>query len=455
MLRAGAVQVDLTPAGRLRGRHNLFSIVEPEKPIYARVVALELNGQIVLAIACDVMGVTSAAADRLENAVANAAGVAPVDTIFWPTHTHSCPCMNPATESVVQEHGLGISNQQWLDTLEQRLCVAARRAIDQLEPVTVAGGVGPVKGIAANRIIEFPDGTVGMRSATTADCPAGNIDPNVRSLFLLRADGNPMAILCNYAVHPTSLGGGETSHINPDFPGYAADVIRQRLGDEVSCLFGMGAAGDINCRKYAPRSGTRSVRDTRRLGEIFAGEVVRQFQSIDRAVTVNEMNVSTHRYTCEMDRELTAPLEELNDSLLCAVDVYRRTLTQGKAHDIATAQRALVEAQWQHSYGHALDESGAVPVVIRRLTLDDEVCILFAAGEYFVEIGKAVFDRSPFAHTMFVTAANITPLYVPDQSAFDRLAGRGDAYGVDRMRLITRHGCINLAQRLVKLAESG
>ncbi|MDP7742051.1 MAG: hypothetical protein QGF67_11455, partial [Lentisphaeria bacterium] len=86
--------------------------------------------------------------------------------------------------------------------------------------------------------------------------------------------------------------------------------------------------------------------------------------------------------------------------------------------------------------------------------LGDEVCVLFAAGEYFVEIGKEIFARSDFPLTYFVTAVHLDPLYVPDHTSFATLIGRGDAYGVDRMRRINRLGCTELADWLVAAASA-
>ncbi len=296
MLTAGTSEIDISPEGPLRGRHDVLIVVEPEKPIHARALALKADGQLIVAVCCEIMGFDAQFASQLEAKIAKAVDIPAGQVILWTTHTHNCPCASLFTEQFVREEKLGLSNQKWYDQLAQKLPLVAKQATEHMQPVTIAGSVGEIHGIASNRRIKMPDGSFSHRgsgggNSALRDYPEGNIDPFVRSLFLLGQDGSAIAVLYNYACHPTSLGGGFTYHINPDYPGYAADAIKAELGQDVGCFFGMGASGNINCGKFT--GDTRDTGITKGLGKIMADEVIRQFRSIKQGLEIKQIQLDS------------------------------------------------------------------------------------------------------------------------------------------------------------------
>ena len=454
VLKAGCAKIEISPDQPLRGRHDVLIVVEPEKPIFAHALALQTDSRPLLLISCDLVGFFAEFAGELEARVAAALGIPAQRVVLWGTHSHSCPCTNRQVEAFGRRENLGTSNQSWYETLAARLCDAATQAVSRLEPVTIAGGRGAVDGIASNRIIQMPDGSVRMRAGELCEAPDGAIDPDVRSLFFRRRDGTAMAILMNYASHPTSLDGGYTYHVNPDYPGYAVDRIAAELGEDVCCLFGMGAAGNINCRKYATLTNGRNLDEAACLGGILGDEVVRQFHAVTTGLDIDDMELTVDHATFPGDDKLVPKLDSAVVELDAATAAYRKAMSATAGDELSTATQSLFKAMWQVSHAQAVDGDGRIPVALRRLRLGDEVCVLFAAGEYFVEIGKEIFARSDFPLTYFVTAVHLDPLYVPDHTSFATLIGRGDAYGVDRMRRINRLGCTELADWLVAAASA-
>lgn len=67
-----------------------------------------------------------------------------------------------------------------------------------------------------------------------------------------------------------------------------------------------------------------------------------------------------------------------------------------------------------------LVERGPVPVetAIQVIALGD-VAFVAIPGELFVELGREIQRRSPFAHTVVVTQANDWAGYIPHRAAFD------------------------------------
>ena len=76
----------------------------------------------------------------------------------------------------------------------------------------------------------------------------GPIDPQIGVLRLDRTDGQPLAVVYNFACHPIMgvPSGGNTA----DLVGFASRVIEDNLGDGTVALFVQGCGGDINPAGY-------------------------------------------------------------------------------------------------------------------------------------------------------------------------------------------------------------
>ena len=60
-----------------------------------------------------------------------------------------------------------------------------------------------------------------------------------------RMDGEPLAVLVNYACHPVTFGADDL-RFSADFPGVMCKVVEKALGDKPLAFFMQGAPGDIN-----------------------------------------------------------------------------------------------------------------------------------------------------------------------------------------------------------------
>lgn len=77
-------------------------------------------------------------------------------------------------------------------------------------------------------------------------CPIGlSPSSDVAVIKVTKLDGSPLAVLFNYAVHPTVLRSSNRL-FSADFVGYARDQIQSLLGENVQALYFNGAQGDIN-----------------------------------------------------------------------------------------------------------------------------------------------------------------------------------------------------------------
>jgi hypothetical protein len=138
---------------------------------------------------------------------------------------------------------------------EQRTAEAIIAADRNLKPARIAFGAGEARGISRFRS-SWP--------------PNGPIDPEVGVIRVdSAASGKPMAVLMNFAVHPTVLGSDNMS-FSADFVGYARSAVEKMIGGDVLAIFANGAQGTV-----APRSflGDDQWQKAENVGTILAAEV--------------------------------------------------------------------------------------------------------------------------------------------------------------------------------------
>ncbi len=150
------------------------------------------------------------------------------------------------------------------EELIERVFDAVRRAQADMVPVTVGVGRGHEDRFAVNRTMLMKDGT-GWTIRHANPCPPDEavtglrpIDPEIGIVRLDRTDGRPFAVLFNYACHP--LFGFNGGLITANFPGFAAEVIEENLGDGAMALFLQGAGGDVCDVAYKDVHRPRDVR---------------------------------------------------------------------------------------------------------------------------------------------------------------------------------------------------
>jgi len=137
---------------------------------------------------------------------------------------------------------------------EQRTAEAIIAADKNLKPARIAIGAGEARGISRFRS-NWP--------------PNGSVDPEVGVIRIDNAaTGKPMAVLMNFAAHPTVLGA-ENMTFSADFVGYARNALEKMIGGEVMAIFANGAQGTIAPRAF---QGDDAWQRAENVGTILAAE---------------------------------------------------------------------------------------------------------------------------------------------------------------------------------------
>ncbi len=231
-MKAGVAKVDITPPlgtrmwgyfDRLAGAEGILD------PLYARVLVLETGDKRLAYVDLD-LGRTfgPASLDRLRTAAKQTAAID--DLIVQATHTHAGPV-------ILDEYPNGTPTWETddLDRIARAIANAAEHAV----PVRIGVGYGAAY-IGYNRREVASDGAISMLWSNSTKAPTWPVDPLVAVLRVDQLDGQPLAILVNYATHPVTFGSDDLRY-SADFPGIMCQVVERAFGDKPLAFFVQGA----------------------------------------------------------------------------------------------------------------------------------------------------------------------------------------------------------------------
>lgn len=198
---------------------------------------------------------------------------------------------------------------------------AVRRAASELTPVKVGVGIGHEDRITMNRTLRLHDGnhwTVRHTNPCPPDEDVADIgpqDPEIGILRIDRTNGQPLAVVYNFACH--LLFGDAQGSVTANFVGVASRVIESTLGHGATALFLQGAAGDVMDVLFKD---FHRPRDVEPLGNILAVSTLsalRKIRTGDAALALITETIKLPRRTDilekikDLEQEQTKLLESL------------------------------------------------------------------------------------------------------------------------------------------------
>lgn len=156
----------------------------------------------------------------------------------------------PANVIVNASHCHGVVCQD----VDARTFQAIKQASEVMVPVKIGVGHGHEDRVQENRRLKLKSGReADVRHAYSlpADeevAEVGPIDPEIGVLRLDRMDGQTLAVVYNFAVHP--IQGVPSKGNTADMTGFSSQVIEDNLSEGTIALFVQGCAGDINPISY-------------------------------------------------------------------------------------------------------------------------------------------------------------------------------------------------------------
>lgn len=390
-LVAGAADVVITPpVGVDLAGYGFGPSVGVLDDLEAQALVLESDGTSAAIVAIDILTVGAELLSRVRERIEATLGIPEEHVLLSASHSHS----SPTAHSLRQ---WGPVDEAYVHALEDHLVGVVTMAHRSAQPARVGFGSGRVENIAENRRGEV-----------------GTIDPQVPVVRFDSLQGEPIALLFNYACHPVSLHSYRNL-ISPDYPGYARSVVRSELGEGVVAMFTLGAAGDINPAGYV--AGKTTPQRSRQIGTILGCEVAKA--ALD-ACYQDEPTLKVRRMVLDLP---TAPLpsaEELGEvHARCAAKAEQ---LRAEGRHFAEISVLEIKRDWAADTLQALADGRvrrSVPCEILALRIGAAV-IVACPLEVFVETGLAIKAASPAQLTIVCSNSNGGVGYLPTADAYER-----------------------------------
>ncbi len=225
----------------------------------ARALVFRSGTETVAIVNLDLLGYPSVLCDRARALVPR---IAPQKIIIGSTHTHSAP------ETYAYPDGKGghTGSLEYMDFVAKQIAAAVNEALDKLQPAEIRINTGEAKGKIAYNYYA-PD----------------LYDRRVNVLQVRGLNGQPIATMVNYAIHPEVMGSKQ-GIMSPDLCGPLYDQVEKAAGG--IALFMNSAQGGMvtadNRNLNTPRDSERAYwyddrgwGECERIGRLLAGEALR------------------------------------------------------------------------------------------------------------------------------------------------------------------------------------
>ena len=401
--KAGAAQVEITPPnGTPMGGYYKFRAVDGVRdPLYAKTIVVEQDGARAAFIVLDLSGTTRPVVAAARKLIAEKCGLAADRVMISATHTHTGPQLPRGSLMDDITQAKSPPGLAYVESLPQLIARSVSEALAKLTPVKASATVGQAEGISFNRRVIDQDGKCIWQPAKidpAVQRPAGPVDPDLGLLVFeaLDARSSPVAAYVNFAMHPTSVGGG--LRISADYPGVLCRLLRERKGADMIAVFANGCCGNLNHTDYL----TGKRRSTDELGLALADVATQSWPTLGPLKTfAPRTRVTT----------VTLPRRPITEADLAkARDIAGRMMTEA----LGTVPMAEAVCILETEAKRDLPLEAEVQVV----ALSADCAIVSLPGEIFVELGLALKAASPFKHTFIAELANGSIGYIPNRAAY-------------------------------------
>lgn len=401
-LRFGRAVVDITPPLDMpfhKPQRPPFTVVPAEgvhDPIQVKAMVFEDKGVRTALVACDLTSIPVHFIVDARKRIGEICTVPPENVMITATHVHTGPNIRPRNFQRANAAQKKVA-MDYLERLPDRIAESVKAAEADLVKARLHAGIGRVEGVAFNRRFVMKNGTVMANPGKAypplvAEIvrPAGPTDPAMPLLFLDTPDGKPLATAINFALHLDTTGGLRYS---ADFPYTIGRILSAVKGPDMMTQFTYAAAGNINhydlLDPQNPRR-TKGYDEAARIGTLIAEEVVRSYQRLSPVVST-EIKVSREMVPLVLSQQVAASIAERHG--------HAEAFDDADNHYTLRNGRYTFEAE------------------VMVITIGDEVALVGAPGELFVELGLAIKNGSPYPITFINSLANGSIGYVPDRKA--------------------------------------
>ena len=364
---------DAMPMWGYGDRHDAMSkgVLDP---LYAKAIVIDVGSDKLALVGLDLgRSPMPASVQRIKDAVRAASGVTYV--MISGSHTHHGPVLELVDEP---DKGRGKFDYatKYPAELEAGIVEAINEAASKVKDARIGWGSKHVD-MNRNRHTKFEP------------------KPRDTELSVIRFDnkrGKPMALLVNFAAHPTNLPSGDLRY-SAEYPGQMMNEISRVMG--VDSIFMQGASGDMSCKK------TSETNTIETFGKALAAEVIEIAEGIE-TIRPESTSIQGRYDSFTYDTRLD----------------FESSFIQGMFRQAFFPE--LANAYMDHLLGNEYTAH------LTTVLVNDTLALVGGSGEFFCEHANRLKARSRADKTLFFGYCNGHNMYFPTIEA----AAEG-GYGAD------------------------
>lgn len=369
--------------------------------LHATALACDDGARSAIVVALDLMVIDDAFTKRTRARVAEATGVAEEAILLACSHTHNAPAAGGLL-------GVGACDPFYEEWASRQAATAAILAWRGREEAALRVAATDVAGLSFNRTR-----------------PNGTTDDRLTVARLDRRDGSPLAVVANFAAHPTAATELRPWDVSRDVPGVVVDGL-ERACPGALALYLQGACGDVNFLRdftHPERWRLPGERLVERAVEVLAGA----HASVEAAVRTASARAAlpTRRWTLE---EIQKDREEAERRLRdWDIANWRETIGRSmtnrpddmvKRHGgdewKAVAAMCRFHLEWTEKMLRDFDSRPEVlETEVQAVRLGD-LTIVANSSEFFSPFARALRESVAVPHLMIAAYANGRIGYLPD-----------------------------------------
>ncbi|NOY08121.1 MAG: hypothetical protein GXP33_04685 [Spirochaetes bacterium] len=398
MVKAGFARTNIDPC---IGQDNIgdYARLKPGigigNELFAKSMVLDDGQNRAALVTADVIGFPGTLVEDIRLRAGRLTGIDEKNIMLSASHTHSSPA---TTKNDKASH-------EYLTELAKKIAGIIYLADCKKEEVRIGVGKGEVK-VAINR---WQNSGSTVKWGPNPDAPVDYELPVIRFDSL---KGDPLAVLLNYASHPSIMGKDNLLY-SGDYVSFAQEFVEKVYDRNVMAMFSTGAGGDI---KIAVLSGDRksfrygNLEDCRRYGTIVGAEAVKVIETIKTRpaakISTSTMNVDLPLVKLPSIEDVEREKKRIED------EISRLKGTQKEA--------MLIDLNWALETIKKLKEGTApesIKAEVNLLRIGDEIALFAVPGELFVEVGINIKKAIGLAGSFVLAYTNGYLGYLPSKQA--------------------------------------
>lgn len=457
-VHVGIAEADITPplGFPMAGYYHERLAEGTIDPLKAKAIVFRDGETQSALVVCDLIGIATDLSKAIRQRAAAKTGIPAANIVVSATHSHTAPDYMKELYLKLGSEPQEPARAAYIEKLIDGPVEAISQAHAAAKPAVLElGSARQQTPVSFNRRFVMRDGSV--RTWMSFDHPdvvrsAGPIDPEIGLLAIRDQQGEPRAVLSNFALHLDTVGGAKWS---ADYPFFIDQTLKKGLGSRVVSIFGTGCCGDINHAN--PRQVVRNKADFigRSIGESIQRQLghLHLLEQTNLVVKSRVVQLPLQDATKEqVDRSLqilAAVGRKERVDFLEQVQAYKTVMLDQMRHREPHAKNAADLITWGLSRSLAgIGET--LPAEVTVMTLGQDFAIVCLPGEVFVELGMAIKQGSPFRTTLVIELSNcVETIYIPNRAAY-----AGGSYEVTNSALQAGSGELLVETALSLLKEA-